>query len=198
MNEKPLFEGIIISQVRSNPFGSTYRDYAALPELNSLHDISEAESLPCGARAYVAPAEVLNSFLVSKFDCNITDFMKMYGKAHLKNIGVAPTDDDVNLIVAVHLIPPSVICFFEEVNNPFELSFKLADYQATITEDAFGRSQLNLHDDSVRKFTLIRAKFSLEDEKKRFYFGYHFTTEKFRYFIKSSAQFDLTVVYEEL
>lgn len=198
MSEKTIFEGIIFSPWRSRPFGSTYRDYETLPELKSLQDICEEEALPGDSRAYVVPTEVLNSFLASKFGCNITDFMKMYGKTHLNNIGISPTDDDVELIVAVHPLPPKMVCFFEEADDPCKLSSKLANYQATVTEDFFGRSQLNLHDNSLRKFTLIRAKFSLETEKKNFYFGYHFTTEKFRYFIKSSAQFDLAIVYEEI
>lgn len=198
MNENILFEGIILNQPEDLPFGNTARDYEQVPKINSVEEFEKQESKSSKIQVYVAPAEVLNSFLVSKFGYNITDFMRMYGKAHFKNLGLNFEDNEVELMLAIHHIPENVVCFLEESNDALDLSFKLYHYQSTVIEDRRGRSYLNLHDESVRKFTLIRAKFDLEAEKQHFNYGYHFSTEKFRIFIKSSAQFDLSIVYEEL
>lgn len=204
MSEYIVLGGLFPNQIEEPPFGSRARDYEQVPKINSAEEFEKVEELespkrfPLELRTYVTPREELNRFLVSKFKHNITDFMRWYGKAHLEALGAHPTDDDVNLIVAIHPLPANIVCFLMETDDARELSSMLFHYQATVIENHLGMTQLNLHDDNVRKFTLIRAKFNLETEKKHFNFGYHFSTEKFRFFVKSSSQFDLSVVYEAL
>ncbi len=198
MNENTLFEGIILNPIERTPFGNTARDYENTKKIHSVEELEKQESLHSQMRTYQVPAEILNSFLVSKFGHNLTDLMRLYCKTHFERTGLNTTDNDIDLIVGIHYIPANVVCFLEEATDAEELAIRLYNYQATVIENSLGRTQLNLHDDTVRKFTLIRANFDLETEKKRFNYGYHFSTERFRFFIKSSAQFDLSIVYEEL
>lgn len=204
MNEYILLRGLFPNQIEEPPFGSKACDYEQVPKINSAEEFEKLEALkvqkkiPLELRAYVTPREVLNCFLVSKFEHNLTDFMRWHIKSHLEAIGMHPTDDNVELMLAIHPLPTNIVCFLMEVDDARELASMLFHYQPTIIENHFGMTQLNLHDDNVRKFTLIRAKFNLETEKKHFNFGYHFSTEMFRFFVKSSAQFDLSVVYEVL
>lgn len=191
MNEKPLFEGIIISPVRNNPFEDDPRNYERLTVLNTAEELAQAE-LSGKTAVYRAPSEVVSSFLMKKFGYDISGFMEMYTKLHFKRLAIGNGEG------FAFPVPPMTCCYFAEYSDPMELAKKLSNHQSTIIKDEYGGTMLNLHNDTVYKFTVIRAKFNLAKVKEQFYFGYHFTTEKFRLFIKSSIQFDLTVVYEEL
>lgn len=191
MNEKPLFEGIIISPVRNNPFEDDPRNYERLTVLNTAEELAQAE-LSGKTAVYRAPSEVVSSFLMEKFGYDISGFMEMYTKLHFKRLAIGNGEG------FAFPVPPITCCYFAEYSDPTELAKRLSNYQASIIRDEHGDTMLNLHNDTVYKFTVIRAKFNLAEAKDQFYFGYHFTTEKFRLFIKSSIQFDLTVVYEEL
>ncbi len=96
------------------------------------------------------------------------------------------------------VVTPIVNVFFSSFDNPRILSKFLGNYQSAVKSSLYEDSFLDLHTDSMYKFTLIRANFNLEENQKLFSFGYHHKTEHFRFLLKASIQFDLTVVFEEL
>ena len=200
MDEKNLLEDtLIVSQLGYALFGSTSLNDKWLPKIETLEDFIQQESLPIFMwRIYQTSPKVLNYFLDLKFSKSINDFRRMYAETHFKALGANISNEELDIIINIHNIPQKIICCLARADDAAELSYRLANYQQTITEDCFGKSQLNLHNDDVGKFTLIRANFDLEAEKNKFYFGYHFSTEKFKFFIKSSLQFDLTIVYQEI
>lgn len=191
MNGDALFIGLNLCFQRFDPFESEAREYESLQELGTVEELMQRESTS-KSESYKAPTPVFSNFLQERFGKNLPEFMEMYSTEHFKALGFG---SDAGFALPVG---PTTIGYFGETSNPAKLANYLSDYQASVTKNPFGGTRLNLHNDMVYKFTLIRAKFSLKDEKNRFFFGYHFTTDKFRFFIKSSVQFDLTVVYEEL
>lgn len=191
MNGELCFEGFGFCLRSFDPFENEAREYESLPEIATLQELAQKEA-SSKSEAYRVPTAMLSDFLKQRFDHNLPEFMKLYSKAHFSGLGYE-FEEGIVLPVA-----STTACYLGESSNPECLAKYLADYQASVVRKPFGRTALNLHNDTIYKFTIIRANFSLEAEEKQFFFGYHFTTDKFRFFIKSSVQFDLTIVYEEI
>lgn len=193
MNEKFIFEGICINF----PSEKFFHDYVKIPELNTVEDLLKQEATsPCKLRFYSIPSEVFNEFLSVRFGFDIAGFRRLYSSKHSRTLRIEP-EELFYLGMYVHPIPQRISAYFEEVNTSRELAFKLEQCEKVIqTHSSTG--PLNLHNHDVCNFTLIRAKFNLEEIKEQWFFGYYFSTTKFRFIIKSSNQFDITVTYEEL
>lgn len=164
--------------------------YDELSEFNTVEKLLQKEA-DGKTSIYRTPSQVFNDYLKTRFDISLSEFMVMYSQAHFKNIGFRVTDG-----IALP-IGPTTICYFEETDDAIDLACKLACHASCIVSDSRGRTLLNLHE-NIYKFTLVRAKFDLQAEKDRFNFGYHFKTDRFLFFITSTVQFDLTVVYQEI
>lgn len=190
MSAESLLEGDIFFQIFA-PFESEERKYASLTELATVEDLIQKES--CSKHEnYRVSTQIFSEFLQKRFGLNLPDFMQMYTKEHFKTLGFKGSEG------IVLPVGSTTICYFAESSNPEMLAKRLANYQASVVPNLFGGTRLNLHNDTIYKFTIIRAKFSLDATKNHFFFGYHFKTDKFNFFIKSSVQADLTVVYEEI
>lgn len=160
--------------------------FQKLPVLSSTTELDEKISSNA-TELFSISAETLDDFLKGKFDGNgIAELMQIYTEKHLGEALCFP------------VVTPNVSSLFSSFDNPRILSQLLANYQSSVKDSLLGDTFLDLHTDSLYKFTLIRANFNLEENQKLFSFGYHHKTEHFRLFLKSSVQFDLTVVFEEL
>ena len=137
-------------------------------------------------RTVNASTLVFDEFLKEKFNgIGISEFMKIYTKKHVGEEFCLP-------------VPSEITCIFNSSDDPEALAKFLANYKQTIGTNHFtGNTFLNLHNNNVYEFTLIRAEFSLDEHKNLFWAGYHHSHDNFKFFIKSSAQFDLTVVYND-
>ena len=120
-------------------------------------------------------------------EIGLIELMKVYTKKHFGEAFYLP------MVTA-----PKVGCLFCNSDNPDLLSGILTEYQQTIKTSFWGSIVLNLHANDICKFTLLHAKFSLKENESKFSHGYYFETQKFLFFIQSSIQGDLAVVYEEL
>lgn len=191
MNAEFLLGRNLFFSRKFDPFESEERKYESLQELTTVEDLLEKES---GSKheTYRAKTELFNTFLQKRFGLSIPDFMQMYTKEHFRVLSGIEQEG------VVLPVGPTTICYFAESSNPEMLAKRLANYQASVIPTPFGGTQLNLHNDTIYKFTIVRANFDLDSAKEHLFFGYHFTTDKFRFFIKSSVQADLTVVYEEI
>lgn len=191
MNGEFCFEGFGLCLRCPDPFENEARKYESFPEIATIEELAEKE-LRSKSNTYRVSTQILSDFLKQRFDHDLPEFMKLYSKTHFSGLGFE-FEEGIVLPIA-----STTACYFGETNNPDQLAKFLANYQASVVKNPFGGTRLSLHNDTIYEFTLIRAGFNLEAEKNKFFFGYHFTTDKFRFFIKSSVQFDLTVVYEEL
>lgn len=178
---------IILNSVRSNPNEAAekaFRESLPICEDHNilLHEYANATE---NHKVVRATAETLDEMLHAKFEyLGIRQFMEIYTKLHIGQAFALP-------------VPPIVTCTFKEMNTAEDVQNFLAGHQRTIGQDHFG-TFLNLHTDDVYEFTLIRATFNLEEDHKSIYNGYYYGDhEHFAFFIKSSAQFDLTIVYSE-
>lgn len=135
---------------------------------------------------FLTPRQTLDKFLKEKFHgIGVPQFMQIYTQRHIGQAFCLP------------VVTPVVTCLFCDCDCPDFLSHVLTDYQAMLKPNALGCIFPNLHTDSTYKFTLIHANFSLT-EGKNFSSGYYHKTENWLFFLKSSAQFDLTVGYKDL
>lgn len=176
---------VILNSVRSNPNEAAENAFReSLPVCDDSAKLLEYANAQKND-AFRAPAEVLDNMLRMKFHgIGIREFMEIYTKLHIGEAFALP-------------VPPLVTCVFKEMSSAKEVANFLSGHQRTIGEDRFG-TFLNLHNDTVYEFTVIHANFNLEEEHKSIYHGYYYgDNEHFAFFIKSSAQFDLTVVYSE-
>lgn len=173
------------------------------PEGNPLEGIQEAlrKALPyCDLEGVKAldqstsdtsantAAKTFDQFLKEKFDgIGIGEFMKIYTKKHVGEAFCLP------------IVPPDITCRFMTATNPEVLAKFMETYKQSIGTNPFtGNTFMNLHNDTVYEFTLIRADFDLLANQKLFWRGYHHQTDNFAFFINSSIQFDLTVIYQKL
>lgn len=191
MNGEICFEGFGLCLRCFDSFENEARKYESFPEIATIEELTQKE-LNSKGDAYKVPTTLFSNFLKQRFDHDLPEFMKLYSKAHFSGLGFE-FEEGIVLPIA-----STTACYFGKTSNPDRLAEYLANYQASVVRSPFGGTRLNLHNDTIYEFTLIRADFNLEAEKSKFFFGYHFTTDKFRFFIKSSVQFDLTVIYEEL
>lgn len=178
---------VILNRVRSNPNEAAEKAFREnLPICNDPDNLLlEYANAQATNKAVRAPAEVLDKMLRVKFgNLGIREFMEIYTKLHIGQAFALP-------------VPPIITCTFKEMSSAENVQNFLSGHQRTIGEDRFG-TFLNLHTDDVYEFTLIRANFNLENDHESIYQGYYYgDNEHFAFFIKSSAQFDLTVVYSE-
>lgn len=195
MNENNFYD-------RDFPFENRYRNYGKMPELKSVEEVRLQESMSYNLSWYNIPEKVFDEFLSGRFGYSIKGFRKIYLSKHMADF----SKDEISVIAKyVNPIPANIRAYFEEVNSSFELMFKYKQCQEIIKAHSCS-GPLPLHDDTISNFTIIRARFSkltadresLEKIKKERLFGYYFSDEKFRFFISSSMQLDLTVIYEEI
>ena len=186
MNEN-IQSFVILNSVRSNPneaAENTFRENLPICENHDalLHEYANATE---NHKVVRATAETLDKMLRAKFNnLGIREFMEIYTKLHIGQPFAIP-------------VPPIVTCTFKEMCTAEDVQNFLSGHQRTIGHDHFG-TFLNLHTDNVYEFTLIRAAFNLEKDHNSIYHGYYYgEDEHFAFFIKSSAQFDLTIVYSE-
>ena len=176
---------VILNMVRSNPNEAMENEIREnLPVYNNPSLLLELASSKENTSVR-APAEVLDEMLRMKFvGLGIKEFMEIYTKLHIGQAFAFP-------------VPPTVTCTFKEMDSAKDVQDFLSGHQRTIGEDRFG-TFLNLHTDDVYEFTIIHANFNLAEDHNSIYHGYYYgENERFAFFIKSSAQFDLTVVYSE-
>lgn len=173
----------------ANPFDVDASWYHSSPLCKSVKEIHEKSN--CESEVFQAPSKIFNQFLKEKFDMDLLDFMEVYSKLHK-----APFTRE--MLQYIFPLPQNIICFFNEETDPHSLKHKLLHYQSSIIEDHFGHTHLNLMEVGIYRFTLLKAKFSLEKNKQCFLKGYFYKTEKYHFFIQSSIQFHLTVLYEDL
>lgn len=176
---------LILNRVRSNPNEATEKAVReSLPTCDNPDELLKFANAQEN-QSFRTPAEVLDSMLRMKFSgLGIREFMETYTKLHVGQAFAFP-------------VPPTVTCTFKEMNSAKDVQNFLSGHQRLIDEDGFG-TFLNLHTDDVYEFTIIHACFNLEENHQSIYSGYYYgENEHFAFFIKSSAQFDLTVVYSE-
>lgn len=195
MNENNFYD-------RDFPFENRYRNYGKMPELTSVEDVRLQESVSYNLKWYNIPAEVFDEFLSERFGYSIEGFRKIYLSKHMADF----SEDEISGIAKyANPIPQTVRACFQEANSVVELIFKYKHSKGTMEAHSC-TGPLSLHYDTISNFTIIRARFSkltadrenLEKIKKESFFGYYFSDEKFRFFISSSMQLDLTVIYEEI
>ncbi len=183
MDENNLFEAIF-SGILDGHFEVDDSFYRSLPHFNSVEELKK-KKLSKKVDIFQTPAKTLDDFLKDVFDgIGIAELMRIYNKQHLGKEFCLP------------VVTPQVTCYFKEYDDENKLLNMLKDYQRSIVQGPF-RTYLNLHNDTVYKFTLIHADFDLKANADKFFFGYHHESENFHFFIKASIQFDLTVVYAE-
>lgn len=185
MNENALFNGGIFPSNLGTPFEVDDSYYRSLPNFSSVEELKN-KKLSKEMDIFQTPAETLDAFLKETFGgIGIPELMRIYTKKHIGTEFCLP------------VVTPQVICYFKKEDNANSLFNMLANYQCSIIPSPFG-NHLNLHNDTIYKFTLIRADFDLKENASNFFFGYHHESKNFHFFIKSSIQFDLTVVYEKV
>lgn len=184
------------------PFKNKPRNYGKMTELTSVEEIRLQESISYNLSWYNIPAKVFDEFLVERFGHSIEGFRKLYLRRHLADF----SENQISWIAQfANPIPANIRAYFGEVSTPFEVIFKYNWYRKIIETHSCSGA-LPLHNDTISNFTIIRARFSelagegesLEEMKKKHNLGYYFSDKKFRFFISSSIQFDLTVIYEEI
>ncbi len=129
---------------------------------------------------------LMNTFLNKYFGIeNIQKFMCLYCKLQNGFELAQPT-------------PELIYCFWGNEKNPETLKDLLAWYQPSVGVMADGVTTFaNLHTDAIYKLSIIRADFDLADFNYPF-LGVHHKTENFHFFLKSSPQMDITIVYNDL
>lgn len=185
MNEMNLLQELSPLRIFDNNTGEFEKLLQQFPNLNSTSELATKVAVS-PAEIFLTPAETLDDFLKEKFsDIGIAEFMQIYTKMHVGEAFCLP------------VVTPTVACLFGSFDKPDLLINLLTNYQASVQKNIFGSTFLNLHTDATYKFTLLHVT-GLKKNKNQFYSGYHHETEHFHFFLKSSAQFDLTVIYEEM
>lgn len=185
MNEMNLLQELSPLWIFDNNTGECEQLLQQFAKLNSTSELA-TKVAASPAEIFLTPAETLDDFLKEKFsDIGIAEFMQIYTKMHVGEAFCLP------------VVTPTVTCLFGSFDVSDLLSQMLVDYQSTLKKNGSGSTFLNLHTDATYKFTLLHVT-NLTESKNKFYSGYHHETEHFHFFLKSSAQFDLTILYEEL
>ena len=166
-----------------NPFEENEREHRSLPKCETVSQLHKIDVSSNNEHVSVKK-NILDEFLTKKFNINgIYGFMEIYSKFHIGQSFWLPVPQDISVI-------------FKTSSDPYDLAHFLGHSQSSIITSK-NRSYLNLHNNRIYRFTLIRANFDIEQYSDLFYVGYHYDTEKFHFLIKSSIQFDLTVLYQE-
>ncbi len=185
MNEMNLLQELSPLRIFDNNTGECEQLLQQFAKLNSTSELA-TKVAASPAEIFLTPAETLDDFLKEKFSgIGIAEFMQIYTRMHVGEAFCLP------------VVTPTVTCLFGSFDVSDLLSQMLVDYQSILKQNAFGSTFLNLHTDATYKFTLLHVT-NLTESKNKFYSGYHHETEHFHFFLKSSAQFDLTILYEEL
>ena len=192
MSGKTIFEGTIISSGRFSSFGNSMSYYKNCPQLSSTKEIEESIARK-ELDYFLVNIDVLNEFLNSKFNTDLLGLMQQYCKKHFSELGMQATDIEIEYLVKMHSIPDQIVTCLKTADTLDDIKNEL-EKSNTLISDAFGNTQLNLHTDDLRKFTLIHANCDIDAEKTRFFYGYPFNCNNLKYFIKSSAQMDLTII----
>lgn len=181
-------EFVILNEVRTNPHEAEETAYRnSLPYCEDVNQLEELFNSDADSSVRTSP-DVLNNAMRKEFDDRDLDFfMNLYTQLHFGQSFVFP-------------VPPEVVCYFKVKHSAQEVLDFLRGYQSIVGSDEHGRSFLNLHNDNVREYTFIRADFDIYGNKHKLYGGYIYRTANLRYtfLIRSSSQFDLTIVYNKL
>lgn len=186
-------ENNILNQIMSfKLFGDNLLDnegiFQGYPIVSTTLELENKIANGQDVEIFLTERKTLDDFLREKFnEIGLIELMKVYTKKHFGKALYLP------MVTA-----PKVGCLFCNSDNPDLLSGILTEYQQTIKTGFFGSIALNLHTDDISKFTLLHAKFSLQENESKFSHGYHYETKNFHFFIQSSIQGDLAVVYQEL
>lgn len=154
-----------------------------LPICQTVADILEKEQncSPTAHTIFKTPKETLDGFLKERFGgLELFEFMKIYSKLHIGQEFLLP-------------VPDSIICMFYEATDVEALKSQINSNENILTQN-LNDGPLNLHVDSIATFTLVKAS---DVDLSKLLGGYQYSYGNFNFFIKSSMQFDLTVVYEE-
>lgn len=162
--------------------GSKKHFINSLPVCQSVTEVS-AEEEKSSSDFYVVtmiPKEILDNFLKEKFKgLELFDFMKNYARLHMGQEFLLP-------------VPESIICMFYKANDVETLNRQINSYENILTRN-LNDGPLNLHDNSIATFTLVEAT---DLDFSKLWGGYQYSNGKFNFFIKSSIQFDLVIIYE--
>lgn len=137
-------------------------------------------------RMFKSPTEIIDSFLDSYFGIkSIVELIAIYNMLRLGLYFSYP-------------VPKSIYCFLGSEKNPETLKKLLSTYQSRICIMKDGISTFsNMHPMDIYKLSVIRADFDL-DNFNHTLLGKHYMTEKFHFFLRSSPQMDITIVYNVL
>lgn len=130
--------------------------------------------------------ELMNTFLKRHFCVeDIKELMFTYSSLH-------------NGFALAQEPPESIYCFFGNEKDSDTLRDLLARYQHSVGVMSNGVTTfLNLHTDDIYKLSIIRADFDLNTFNYDF-LGVHHKTDDFHFFLYSSPQLDITIVYNDL
>lgn len=160
-----------------------------LEEAKNMDDLRKMEDLASKTNKeiiFLTDFYLLNDFLKEKFGMNMNDFFEEYTFLYL--------DEKLPLFQASR----RVICLFEEQktdsNAISELKRKLLNFHESKI-DIINYGPLHIHNSDISYFILRKANFNIS--KNKLPKGFTFSKNRFNFFVSSSSQCDLTVVYEE-
>ena len=154
-------------------------DIRQLPECKCFDDLYKASN-----GVYLTQTIRLNSFIADKFNgFGIEEFFRMYTQICFNEQFCVP-------------ISPNAIFHYWEYSDSNKLKNELQDYGSMLIDTPFGTFP-NLHDTSLFNFTLIHAKFDLLEDFKKYWPGCFLSIYNFDFYIKATAQGDLTIIYQE-
>lgn len=194
-NEGKLLTAKFVSLFKCNRFFlcRSASDYSTCPTISSLEEFQKESTAhkTDGLATFWADKSLVDEFLDLTFQNSLISLMELYCTKHFEYLRVELTHEELEALMQLYYIPQKIICLFQDTHDAEKLAADLAWYQSSVTYD----NQLGLHDDSIRKITLIHASFDLNREKEKFKAGYFFETKDFLLFIKASPQLDLAIVY---
>lgn len=164
-----------------------------LPKADTLEDLRKMEDSSSKLNKeiiFLSKFFSLNDFLKGKFEMNLNDFFGEYTLLYLK--------EKLPLLQASE----DVVCLFEDQNAydenaSLEMKAKLAHFRGENPESPINKIYDGpLHNSNISYFVLRRVHFEIK-RKNMPINGFVFSNGKFNFWISSSSQCDLTVVYEE-
>ena len=164
-----------------------------LEEAKNMDDLRKMEDLASKTNKeiiFLTDFYLLNDFLKEKFGMNMNDFFEEYTFLYL--------DEKLPLFQASE----DVVCLFEDQNAydenaSLEMKAKLAHFRGENPESPINKIYDGpLHNSNISYFILRKVHFVIKRENMPIN-GFVFSNEKFNFWITSSSQCDLSVVYEE-
>lgn len=162
---------------RKNIFYESSREVLSnLPECNTMEEIEEKNELAM-YEFFKVKQETFNTYLKRKFEVDgIFVFLNICFK---KNFSIS--------------LPHMICVAFRNETNYAELFHLFLHSYNPILKTHIGVFP-NLHDKFLYTFSLINANFDLEKCNS----GFHYSTDKYQFVIKTSVQFDIILAYHEI